>query len=150
MKIQWIRIVLVCGMLLLSAGISAAASIGRVDIHGFGGWAYGKTSNKNQYLRGDENGNYDNVNFSLNINANPYESFFVYVQTGFNEEFGEKEVLLDYAFAEWRLSNLFMLRAGKVKAPFMIYTEIYDVGMLRPFYSLASGIYRQSGLNCSP
>ena len=143
MKTQWIGVMLVCAILSVSAGESAAATLGGVEIHGFGGWAYGKTDNENRYLTGNEDGNYDNVNFSLNISANPYEKFSVYFQSGFNEEYGASEILLDYAFAEWRISDLFILRAGKVKAPFMIYTEVYDVGTLRPFYSLAPGIYQQ-------
>lgn len=114
-----------------------------VAIHGFGGWAYGKTDNENQYLVGNEDGNYDNVNFSLNISANPYERLSVYFQGGYNERSGGDDVVLDYAFAEWYFTDALILRAGKVKAPFMIYTEIYDVGTLRPFFTLPPGVYHE-------
>lgn len=115
-----------------------------VSIHGFGGWAYGKTDNENQYLAGNEDGSYDTVNFSLNITATPYERLSIYVQPSYNEGgFEQENVNLDYAFAEWYFSDRFILRVGKVKAPFLLFTEVYDVGTLRPFFTLSPGIYQQ-------
>ncbi|GAK58841.1 hypothetical protein U27_05816 [Candidatus Vecturithrix granuli] len=115
-----------------------------ISIHGFGGWAYGKTDNENQYLVGNEDGSYDTVNFSLNITATPYERLSLYVQPSYNEGgFEEEDVGLDYAFAEWYFSDKLLLRAGKVKAPFLLFTEVYDVGTIRPFFGLPQGIYRQ-------
>lgn len=124
----------------LSAG---AASLGDVMIHGFGGWAYGITDNENKYLSGIEDGNYATLNFSLNITANPYERLSLYIQTGYNESLDENEVALDYAFAEWLVANPFVIRVGKIKAPFMLYTETYDVGTIRPFFYLPQGLYQQ-------
>lgn len=129
----------ICGILQ----VSEAADIGGVQIHGFGGWAYGVTDNENRYLIGSKDGNYDAVNFSMNLSANPSDQFSVYVQTGFNEQFSESEVGIDYAFAEWYVNDAVSIRAGKVKAPFLLYTEIYDVGTLRPFFNLPAGIYQQ-------
>ena len=117
--------------------------LGDVSIHGFGGWAYGTTDNENSYLVGDEDGSYDHVNFSLNVSANPYEKLSLYVQTGYNEDSDEDEIELDYAFAEWFISDALIFRVGKIKAPFMLYTEVYDVGTLRPFFTLPQGIYRE-------
>ncbi|GAK58837.1 hypothetical protein U27_05812 [Candidatus Vecturithrix granuli] len=123
-----------------------AQFMNNVSIHGFGGWAYGKTDNENQYLVGNEDGSYDHVSFSLSITANPYEQLSIYVQPGYSEggvEFEEEDVSLDYAFAEWYFSDRFILRVGKVKAPFMLFTEVYNVGTLRPFYSLSQGVYQE-------
>lgn len=125
------------------ARIGEAATVGGVQIHGFGGWAYGMTNNENNYLMGREDGNYDYVNFSMNLSANPYDRFSAYAQLGFNEEFSESEVGIDYAFAEWYVNDALSIRAGKVKAPFLLYTEIYDVGTLRPFFDLPPSIYQQ-------
>ncbi len=122
---------------------SEAADIGGVRIHGFGGWAYGQTDNENSYLMGNEDGNYEYVNFSLNLNARPSDRLSVYAQTGFTEKFRERETGIDYAFAEWYVNDALSIRAGKVKAPFLLYTEIYDVGTLRPFFDLPPGIYQQ-------
>ena len=51
------------------------------------------------------------------------------------------KVELDYAFGEWKFDDAFRVRAGQVKLPFGRYTEIYDVGTLRPFLDLPAGIY---------
>lgn len=50
-------------------------------------------------------------------------------------------VELDYAFAEWAFSDAIRFRAGQVKLPFGLYTEIWDVGTLRPFLTLPKSIY---------
>ncbi len=115
-----------------------------VAIHGFGGWAYGKTDNENRYLGGNEDGNYDNVDFSLNITARPYENLSLHIQPSYTETSDESEVGLDYAFAEVFFSDAAILRVGKVKVPFMLYTEVYKVGTLRPFFTLPQGIYHDT------
>lgn len=120
-----------------------AATLGNVSIHGFGGWVYGRTDNENRFLYGNEDGNYDEMNFSLNISASPYERLSLYIQPGFQESNIEDNVELDYAFAQWYVSDALIFRVGKVKAPFMTYTEIYDVGTLRPFFTLPQGVYKQ-------
>jgi len=114
-----------------------------VSIHGFGGWSYGKTNNDNVFLAGDHEGNYDYLNFSLNISAKPHERLSLFVQPAFNENRDENETALDYAFAEWAFSDALKLRMGKVKAPFMLYTEVYDVGTIRPFFFLPQTVYQE-------
>jgi hypothetical protein len=47
----------------------------------------------------------------------------------------------DYGFAEWRFSDALRLHAGRMKHPFGIYSEIFDVGTLRPFYTLSQSVY---------
>jgi hypothetical protein len=53
---------------------------------------------------------------------------------------------LDYAFAQWEVSPALKVRVGKVLSPFGLYTEIYEVGTLRPFYLLPQGMYAGPGL----
>jgi hypothetical protein len=118
-----------------------AVAIGRVELHGFGGWAYGRTDNENDYLVGNEDGNYENVDFALNIAANPYERFSLHIQPSYIETNDGDEVGLDYAFAEVLFSEAAILRIGKVKVPFMLYTEVYKVGTIRPFFTLPQGVY---------
>jgi hypothetical protein len=118
-------------------------TLGDVRIHGFGGWAYGKTDNVNDYLEADEDGSYDHIDFSLNISASPAERLSLHVQTAYGSQTSGAEASLDYAFAEWYFADALTVRAGKVKAPFMLYTETYDVGTIRPFFHLPQGVYRQ-------
>ncbi|MCB0219959.1 MAG: hypothetical protein KDH09_09720 [Chrysiogenetes bacterium] len=173
----------------LVAGPRAAKAEGigdSVQVHGYGSWAYKRTSNEGYiYAEGDEEGNYTNVSGSLNVSARPTEDITAVIQANWTLMQGrtldtntftfplasppcaaipvpppalangctvavpqgtvtkspESDIELDYAFAEWHYSDAFRLRAGQVKLPFGIYTEIYDVGTLRPFLDVPQGIY---------
>jgi len=54
---QWT--IKVFALMLLIGSLSAGSSAQMLDtlaIHGFGGWAYGRTDNVNRYLAGNEQG----------------------------------------------------------------------------------------------
>jgi hypothetical protein len=136
----WLLLMLLLAWWAIPAG---AFTLGDVRVHGFGGWAYAKTDNVNQYLDGNEDGSYEHVNFSLNISAFPAERLSLHIQTGYASQNSGEEAGLDYAFAEWFFADALILRAGKVKAPFMLYTETLDVGTIRPFFHLSQGVYQQ-------
>ena len=59
---------------------------------------------------------------------------------------GQQAFAFEYAFAEWKFSNLASLRIGRVKQPFGLYTEVFDVGTIRPFFMLPQGIYSPQGM----
>lgn len=138
-----------------AASPPAVASEPSVEIHGFGGWAFGDTDG-NRYLLGSEDGEYDNVEFALNVSARPVEKLSLVAQIFFESEGGftggaddgielDDRVELDYAFAEWFFSDALKLRIGRVKHPFGLYGEIFDVGTLRPFHLLPQSIYGPNG-----
>jgi hypothetical protein len=135
-----VRVLIVIALLVghLSAG---AATVAGVNLHGFGGWAYGKTDNANRYLVGNKDGDYNNVDFALNLTANPYEKFFLHIQPSYTETSAGNKTGLDFAFAEVAFSEAVIARIGKIKVPFMLYTEVYKVGTIRPFFMLPQGIY---------
>jgi hypothetical protein len=115
-----------------------------VQIHGFGGWAYGETDG-HVYLVGTEAGGYDNADFALNIAAEPMENLTIVAQLRGEAVGGEDSFELDYAFASYDFTESFNARLGRVKHPFGIYGEIYDVGTLRPFYYLPQSLYGPNG-----
>lgn len=53
---------------------------------------------------------------------------------------------MDYVFGEWKFSDAARFRVGNVKQPFGLYTEVFDVGTLRPFASLSQSIYGPGGM----
>jgi len=125
----------------------AATTSNSLDLHGFGGWAYGKTDHL-LYNVGSPDGKYDNADFALSVAAHPdsrlslvAQVFFQGGSTGLGDG---QDVQLDYAFAEWFVSDAFKVRVGRVKHPFGLYGEVFDVGTVRPFYILPQSIY---GLN---
>lgn len=138
--------VLCCLALAALAGMPAFAqsTSGVIDIHGFGGWAYGKTDG-HKYSLGRESGDYDNAEFALNVSAKPLEQLSVVAQLRLDSASGNKQAELDYAFAEWTFSDAARVRVGRVKHPFGIYGEVFDVGTIRPFYSLPLSLYGANG-----
>jgi hypothetical protein len=134
-------------LLLPAAGLSQGL-FDKVEIHGFGGWAYGKTDGLVALL-GDEDGKYDNAELALNVSAHPLDNLSIVAQVFFDSNVadatGSTEAELDYAFAEWFFSDALKLRIGRVKHPFGLYGEIFDVGTLRPFYLLPQSIYGPNG-----
>ncbi|MCI5159670.1 MAG: hypothetical protein D3906_14835, partial [Candidatus Electrothrix sp. AUS1_2] len=143
MKYQLIQCSALLAVTLLSAEIGYADWRDNIFVHGFGGWMYGQTDNENEHFLGgwDSDGNGDYFNFSLNIRAEFSENLTAYLQPAFEEIDGNREATVDYAFAEWFLSDLFSIRAGKIKAPLMLMNEIHDVGTVRPFLLHPVGVY---------
>ncbi len=136
-----------CSMVLLTfAATTAFAQSGdnKIDIHGFGGWAYGKTDG-HKYGLADEDGEYDNAEFALNVSAKPVEKLSIVAQMRLESGGTEQQAELDYAFAEWAFSDAARVRMGRVKHPFGIYGEVFDVGTVRPFYSLPASLYGANG-----
>jgi hypothetical protein len=117
-----------------------------LQIHGFGGWMFAKTNHGNIYLGGLPEGNYRRAELSLNLEDKVSDQIRIVAQTFFTETENGHDTTLDYAFAEWRFSEKLRVRAGKVKLPFGIYSEITDVGTLRPFLRLPQGVYGPIGL----
>ena len=118
----------------------------KVSVHGFGSWLYGQTNNDNEHFLGkwDSDGNAQYVDLSLNIRAEISDNLTAYIQPAFEEIGGNREVGVDYAFAEWYVNDLLTFRAGKIKAPLMLLNEIHDVGTVRPFFLLPVGVYSNS------
>jgi hypothetical protein len=132
---------------LFSVPTSAIAqdSSERVAVHGFGEWAYGKT-NGNQYLVGDHGGRYDDASLALNVVASVTERLRIVGEAAWHDNPEGAEAHLHYSFAEWTFSDKLKLRAGKVKQPFGISGEVFDVGTLRPFFELPQSVYGPTDL----
>lgn len=137
---------ILCFIALAAFGVAAQAQTGErtVDIHGFGGWAYGKT-NGHKYGLATEEGEYDNAELALNISAKPIEKLSVVAQVRLESGGDEQQAELDYAFAEWAFNDAARVRVGRVKHAFGIYGEVFDVGTVRPFYSLPASLYGANG-----
>jgi hypothetical protein len=82
---------------------------------------------------------------TLNVSAKPLEKLSVVAQMRLESGSDEKQAELDYAFAEWTFSDAARVRVGRVKHPFGIYGEVFDVGTVRPFYSLPQSLYGANG-----
>lgn len=131
-------------MALAATPLAAQSVTSTIDIHGFGGWAYGKTDG-HKYSLGTEGGEYDNAELALNVSAKPIEKLSVVAQIRLESGSDREQADLDYAFAEWTFNDAARVRVGRVKHPFGIYGEVFDVGTVRPFYSLPQSLYGANG-----
>ncbi len=129
---------------ILTAAPAFAQNLGdlseRIQFHGFGTWAYGQTDG-NDYLYGSEEGDYSHALFHLNLSARVTERLNISAQVGWVQDNEGSTVDFDYAFAEWKFSDLARLRLGKVKHPLGLFGEILNVGTLRPFVNLPQSVY---------
>ena len=116
-----------------------------VEVHGFGSWNSGATNNENLYLGGKWKGSSTNSNAGFNITGSMDErvSFTTQVKFDFN---GATNPSLDYVFAQYKFRDELKLRAGQVKQPFGLLTEVQDVGTLHPFLSLPQSQYGATGI----
>jgi hypothetical protein len=130
--------------LVAAAGLQAQDAQPRVELHGFGGWTYARTDH-NFYLNGTPEGNYRRTEFSLNIDGRVNDQLKIVAQGEWEQDETGEATHLIYAFAEWKVSDNLKLRGGQVKLPFGIYTEVIDVGTLRPFAHVPQGIYGPIG-----
>jgi hypothetical protein len=127
-----------CAALLAAPAGAVELADGKLTVSGFGEWGYGRTTNENAYLIGEEDGGYENAQFALALTARPQEDVVVAGQL-----FAARDgtFTLDWAFAEYRFDDLLRFRIGKVKNPLGIFMEVKDVGTLRPFFTLPQSIY---------
>jgi hypothetical protein len=137
MRKQGILVALAAALLATRAAAVDVAD-GKLTVSGFGEWGYGRTTNENAYVLGEEDGGYENAQFALALTAKPQDDVVVAGQLFLA---ADGETSLDWAFAEYRLHDLLRIRAGKVKNPLGLFMEVKDVGTLRPFFMLPQSIY---------
>ena len=146
----------------LSIGLALAAfaatpaaaqelTIDKLAVHGYGGWSFGRTTdnlNTNFFLFAHQRGDYFHNEFALNVTAQLSDQLSIVAQPFWHSGHHANQTAsgMDYVFGEWKFSDVARLRLGNVKQPFGIYTEVFDVGTLRPFAALSQSVYGPSGM----
>lgn len=134
----------------MASPLAAQDAIRQIEIHGYGGWGFGRlTSNDspNFFAFAHRRGDYSHSEFALNVSLPVNERVTVMAQPFWHSGHHANQTAsgVDYAFGEYKQSDLLRLRAGLVKQPFGLYTEIFDVGTLRPFSTLPQSVYGGTG-----
>ena len=138
-------------LLLMAAVFSAAppAAAGDLEddlvLHGFVSQGYLNTS-RNQYLMPRSvNGTAAYTEAAINLSTQPTDRLRVGIQfLGRNfGATGNDQVLIDWAYGDYRWKDQLGIRAGKVKMPFGLHNEGRDVDMLRTSIFLPQGIYNE-------
>lgn len=134
---------------LLALAVSATGARAQdmpqhVEVHGFGSWNSGATNNANNYLGGQWKGSSLNSDAGLNLSGDLGDRVSFTTQVKFDFD-GATTPSLDYVFAEYKFADQLKLRAGQVKQPFGLLTEVQDIGTLHPFLSLPQSQYGPTG-----
>lgn len=111
---------------------------GRLSVGLTGQVAYGRTDG-NTFGTGDEEGAYDNTVLAVTVLGHPTDRLLVAGRIDIESE--EEGAEVDWAFAEWRVTDALRLRAGMAKHAFGNYGETLEEGTLRPFFIPPQSVY---------
>ncbi len=119
-----------------------AASFADLQWGGFISQGYLINSGHNDYLGETSEGTFDFREYAANVSY-AAGSFRFGAQAFAHKlgDYGDDEVLLDWATIDWQPSQAFGVRVGRVKTPRGLYNESLDLDALRPFVLLPQGVY---------
>jgi hypothetical protein len=144
MRIGALRSGLVLLFTLLAGRADAIVLLdGKLNIAGYGTWAYART-NGNAFQLGTADGYYDNAAIALAVRAQATDELSASIQLTQDEDSTQNGI--DYAFFEWKVSDAVRFRFGMPKVPLGISWDVNDVGTLRPFLRLPNSVYGSTNL----
>lgn len=131
---------------LLIAMNAAAFDTNQIQIHGFisQGWL---KSDENNYLGNSENGSFQFNELGINFSSELSDGLRIGLQF-FSRDLGiigNNEVVIDWAYADYRWRNWLGFRAGILRQAHGLYNEIRDADMLRTNILLPQSVYAESG-----
>ena len=116
-----------------------------VAIHGFISQGYLKTT-RNNYIADSTDGTFQFNEMGLNFTTQPMDKLRIAAQF-FARDFGSvgnDQIQIDYALADYRFTDYFGVRAGKLKNPMGLYSEYRDIDMLRTCIILPHSVYDET------
>lgn len=131
-------------VLLVALTAATAALAGQPQIHGVVSQGYLKSTDYN-YLIPSEEGSFAFHEAMLNFSTRVTDNIRVGAQLmgrNFGTD-GNEDIVLDWAFGDWRLRDEFGLRVGKVKTPHGLYNQTRDVDMVRNAILLPQSVYTE-------
>lgn len=115
-----------------------------ISIHGFLSQGYLKTDHNN-YLADTEDGTFQFNEFGINFTAPILDDFRVGMQF-FGRDLGPEgndEVVVDWAYGDYRWRDWLGIRFGKMKLAYGLYNEIREMDMLRTSVMLPQSVYTE-------
>lgn len=143
----------VVGILFIVANLGAATiqaaelDVGTftIDIHGFVSQGYLK-SDHNNFLADTEEGTFEFREYGLNVSLDPLDQLHGGAQL-FGRDFGDygnDEIILDWAVADFRFQDWLGIRAGRMKGVFGLYNETRDIDLVRTTIFLPQSLYNDA------
>ena len=139
-----LRISFLSLFILLHSVSAIAGEIGEVEIHGFISQGYLKTD-RNNYMADTEDGTFQFNEMGINFQTRVSEKLKIGTQFIARDlgTIGNDEIKIDWAFADYRYSNIIGVRAGSLKIPIGFYNEARDVDSVRTNIILPPSIYAE-------
>ncbi len=121
------------------------ADYGDINIHGYLSQGYLK-SNHNNFYANTKDGTLQFNEMGLNFSTELTSKLHMTTQFFAKDlgRFGNDEIIIGCAFADYRLNDAFGLRAGKMKLTLGLYNDIRDLDILNPNIFFPNGVYDES------
>ncbi len=116
----------------------------KVNIHGFIAQGYLQTD-KNNFFANTIDGTFQFNELGINF-INQFSNDFRIGMQFFARDIGEMgndDIILDWAYADYRFKRWLGIKAGKVKLPLSFYSDIRDMDHLRTWIFLPQGVYHE-------
>jgi hypothetical protein len=141
MKVKHILFFLII-YLLIGFTCAGAAEFEDINIHGFISQGYITTSDNN-FLAMTEDGSFEFNEFGINFGKELTDDLRVGIQFFSKDlgDYGNNEIVIDWAYGDYRWKDWLGVRVGKLKAPHGFYNETRDVDMLRNSIFLPQSVY---------
>lgn len=122
-----------------------AMEMGEVDIHGFISQGY-LQSTENNFIADTKEGTFEFNEMGLNFTTQLLPNLRAGIQLLAKDlgPLGNDEVIVDYAYGDYKWKDWAGLRAGILKIPFGLYNETRDVDVLRTSVFLPQSIYNET------
>jgi len=116
-----------------------------IDVHGFLSQGY-LQSNHNNFLAETEEGTFEFREYGINVSSDLTDQLHVGAQVFGRDlgDYGNNEITLDWAFADYRFQDWLGIRAGRMKAVFGLYNETRDIDLVRTGIFLPESIYNDA------
>ena len=120
-----------------------ALELGKLQINGFVSQGYMESSGNNFLDSDSEDGTFEINEVGLTFNATVTDKLRIGAQILSRDlgEDGNNDIELDWAFGDYRVTDRFGVRAGKLKLPIGLYNETRDSDFLRPMAFLPQSVY---------
>ncbi len=114
-----------------------------VQVHGFLSQGFVKTDTNNWLTMNTRQGSGAMTEMGLNLSSQLTDKFRIGGQVYEHNlgQLGQWHPTLDWGVADYRFTNWFGIRAGKVKTSLGLYNDAQDLDFLRPFALLPQGVY---------
>lgn len=129
-------------MTMFLANTLPAAELGDIEIHGFISQGY-LLSNKNNYLAETEDGTFQFNEMGINFSTDLTDTLRIGMQFFARDlgDVGNNEVVLDWAYGDYRWRDWLGIRIGKIKIDYGLYNETREMDMLRTGVMLSQSVY---------